>query len=905
VCKEIRRFGYVLCFWLAIVPVVAQTTTVDSLRTLLQTEKNDTIRVVRYNELAREIAALSFAYPVADKRQYFEDALLYADSGLLLSRDVVYQKGEIDLNCTIGVIYYHANKFDEAIRYYEISYEIASQYGTAYDKAVAIYNMGLAYMAEGKFVQSLEYLNLASSLFKDVDNEAWIQDINANTSLIYRQINKPELAIEYGKIALEIAQRRNDANNSALIYANLAESYMDLHDTATSAKFYETAIRYYHNMGNYYQEATLLSAHAVHISDPKKSLELLSESSKLHEQTNPNSFALAGNYKRISGIYKKIGERDSAMHYQGKALQIALLSANPSIITETYIWLGEEALDASDLNKAEHCFLLARKYNKKTGSSIYTVGILNNLSETYKRKGDHRRMFEMAQAAANLSDSLMVIEDNRRLGILQIQYELRVIQEKEELAWQMQAEKQNQNIRRRRNIILVLLSVALIIIVSAAKLISSFRAIRKKNKLLQTSHEEMLLIQEQLRLSNDELDMYKKYLEEMVLTKAAEQARKDMQLYGLSNNLPGGFIYRKIVHADGNEQLSYISSNVKKMYGVSSDTLIGRGNFYSVWDANEDGLVEKLKEKEAACAEKMLPFKYEFSATKDGETIWLLTCSFPHAAENGSIIWDGFVIDISKQKEAEHTLNIAKEKAEEADLQKSVFLSNMSHEIRTPMNAIMGFIGFVENENLPPAKRSLFIKTIRKSVDQLLSLVENIIDISKLEIQQLKIYPAEFALNDLMKELEDFFIPQIPPNKALYFQFDDSQSFEHDHIYNDRARIKQILLNLIENAIKYTEKGVVRFGYQQADDPDEVLFFVEDTGIGIPEDQQEIIFEYFRQSAETELKPKYGGIGLGLSISKGLIECTKGRIWVKSTLNEGSTFFLTMKKRLEPETTDG
>jgi PAS domain S-box-containing protein len=589
---------------------------------------------------------------------------------------------------------------------------------------------------------------------------------------------------------------------------------------------------------------------------------------------------LSDAYGKLGDIYRNFGKKDSA---------------------EIYIRMGTEALAEKRFDRAEQYFLLAQKYDSNTVSSSTTVTILNRLSETYREKGNPKKMFETAQLAAALHDSLTVAEDKRRLEILQTQNELKEIREQKEMELRMQAEEQQQEISRRRKLIIFSIVILIFLSFLLAKLVLNYRSIRRKNLMLQESHEEMLQIQEQLRLSNNELDMYKEYLEDMVQKKAAEQAQKDMQLYGLGNNLPGGFIYRKVVDRDGKEQLSYISRNVQQLYGVSADTLIGGNNFYSLWGGEEEKFVEELRAKEMEYGQKMTAFRHEFSVVKDGKSIWLMTCAFPHNEKDGSITWDGLVIDITRQKEAERTLEAAKEKAEEADRLKSVFLSNMSHEIRTPMNAIMGFIGFVENENLPSGKRNKYIETIRRSVEQLLKLVENIIDISKLEIQQIKIHPIEFELNVLMRELEESFTGKMPEDKMIHLQLDDSHFLEDDRMFNDRMRLKQVLRNLIENAVKYTEKGYVCFGYRQSENPDELIFFVEDTGIGIPENQQEIIFEYFRQGSDAELKPKYGGTGLGLSISKGLVECMQGRIWVESTLDRGSTFFFTAKKHLIPD----
>ncbi|MDR2037968.1 MAG: tetratricopeptide repeat protein [Bacteroidales bacterium] len=880
---------------------IAQTSKIDSLRVMLHKEKTDTGRIMLYNKIAREISTSAYVNVYQGEQQYYDTAYYYADSGLVLSQNIDFLKGEIEITRTMGAIYYYAGRHDEAIHYFEESYEKASQLGSAYEKAAAMYNIGYTYRAQEKYIQALEYLNIASSLFQ-VDDQEWMLDIKRLMSQIYKDISENELSIEYGKDALDIAWSIGDTLSAASISYNLAAPYLALNDTATSIQLYETAIEYFQRIDNYQMEATVLRDYAFNITaktDPQKTLELLSEASSLYEQINPNNFALAYTYQGISDIYKRSGKKDSTVYYQNKALQKALSSELPSTIAHIYMWVGTDALESGQLDKAERSFLTAQKYNRETGTASVEVQILNKLSDIYLKKGNPEKAFKVKRLSVHLHDSLVSVESKRRLDILQIQYELKEIQEQKELEWQMQAEQQNQSIIRRRKIIVLSLIALALMAILLTKLIANYRQIKKKNSLLQESHEEMLQIQEQLRLSNNELNMYKDYLEDMVQKKTAEQAEKDMQLYSMSNNLSGGFIYRKIISEDGKEHLSYISSNVEKLFGISPELLMnGHRDLFSYLD---EGGSEAIKKKEREYAIKLQPFRHEFHLTQNGKSIWLYNHEFPHIDDKKNVVWDGLVIDITKQKEVEQSLNIAKEKAEEADRLKSVFLANMSHEIRTPMNAIMGFIGFVENERLSPDKRKIYISTIHNSVSQLLQLVENIIDISKLEIQQIKIFPAEFELNELMKEIENLFILQLGENTALFFHLDDRHFLKDDTVKNDRTRIRQVLYNLVENAIKYTEKGYIRFGYKETDDPSELLFFVEDTGIGIPEDQQEVIFEYFRQGTEIELKPKYGGTGLGLSISKGLIGQMGGRIWVESKLGEGSTFFFTVKKHLDTQ----
>ncbi|MBA7534633.1 Autoinducer 2 sensor kinase/phosphatase LuxQ [subsurface metagenome] len=227
--------------------------------------------------------------------------------------------------------------------------------------------------------------------------------------------------------------------------------------------------------------------------------------------------------------------------------------------------------------------------------------------------------------------------------------------------------------------------------------------------------------------------------------------------------------------------------------------------------------------------------------------------------------------------------------AEESDKLKSAFLANMSHELRTPMNAIIAFTNFLKDSDLADNKRDEFLEHITTAGDSLLRLIDDIIDTAKIEAKQLKISINPVNISRLIKETQRVYNKLKVKNNytADLILHIDSQK---DYIINtDSIRVKQILNNLLENAFKYTKKGTIEFGFTHIDDF--IKFYVKDTGVGIPEEKQAIIFERFSQ-IETDLNRKYGGTGLGLTISKNLSELLGGHLWVESTSGKGSTFYM-------------
>ncbi len=243
---------------------------------------------------------------------------------------------------------------------------------------------------------------------------------------------------------------------------------------------------------------------------------------------------------------------------------------------------------------------------------------------------------------------------------------------------------------------------------------------------------------------------------------------------------------------------------------------------------------------------------------------------------------------VEKNKELE-TQIMERKIAEESDKLKSAFLANMSHELRTPMNAIIAFSNFLREPDLPESKRDEYLDHISNAGDNLLHLIDDIIDIAKLEAKQLKISIGPVNISRMLRELKKVF-QKIKSKSKYKADLVLSIDTKNDYIINtDVLRVKQILNNLIENAFKYTPHGIIEFGVKLTEEG--MLFFVKDTGIGIPYEKQDKIFDRFLQ-IDSELNRKFGGTGLGLAISKNLAELLGGRIWVESEPDKGSAFYV-------------
>jgi len=236
-----------------------------------------------------------------------------------------------------------------------------------------------------------------------------------------------------------------------------------------------------------------------------------------------------------------------------------------------------------------------------------------------------------------------------------------------------------------------------------------------------------------------------------------------------------------------------------------------------------------------------------------------------------------------------------KNKAEEQEKMKSAFLANIVHEICSPMNSIKGFAELLQCEDLTKEEKIKYAKIISRCSDNLLNLVHDILDFSKIEAGKLSIVERPGNLSELFNEIYELFnLPDIPYHSGtVELKYHLELAPEECLIDADFLRIRQILVNLISNALKFTEKGHVIFGCCLID-PQTLCFTVEDTGIGIAPEQHAVIFEQFRQVNNPESAKRHIGTGLGLSIVKSLVELMNGEIWLDSTVGIGSTFYFTL-----------
>ncbi|NJK87082.1 MAG: response regulator, partial [Bacteroidales bacterium] len=277
---------------------------------------------------------------------------------------------------------------------------------------------------------------------------------------------------------------------------------------------------------------------------------------------------------------------------------------------------------------------------------------------------------------------------------------------------------------------------------------------------------------------------------------------------------------------------------------------------------------------------------------KNGEVFWEHATISPILNAQGEIInYMKVSQNITKQVNIKEQLQIEKQRAEEADKLKSSFLANMSHEIRTPMNAIIGFGQLLNDPWITEDQKQEYIQVINLQGEHLLTLINDIIDISKIEVKGLLLREEICNVRDLVMDLKSFFSQNRINAIDIKTLIPDER---HNHvILADATRLRQVLTNLIGNAVKFTSSGYVEFGYAFQEE-EYIRFFVKDTGIGIPLSKMEKIFNRFYQVENQNKDTLTRGTGLGLAIAKALVHLMGGKIWVESEEYVGSTFYFTI-----------
>jgi len=419
------------------------------------------------------------------------------------------------------------------------------------------------------------------------------------------------------------------------------------------------------------------------------------------------------------------------------------------------------------------------------------------------------------------------------------------------------------------------------------------------------------------------------FMKDITAHKQAEASleKTESRLANLLRHVPG-VLYQLLVQSDGTGTFVYVSESSRHILGYEPFEFQDDVSLASRCVHPDDRKI--LQEAMQNPGEELVPFRFELRClTKSTDIKWVMLSSAPERLENGDVLWNGLLTDITELKTAEakikqlnddlaqrisvlaavnqeleiitHKLEVAYDQALEASKLKSEFVANISHEVRTPISAVIGMAELLLDSNLSPEQRQ-FAKIVGDSAQSLLTIINDILDFSKMEAGRIELESIDFNINGIVKGCLDW-LESVAKDKKIHFETVLDANVPR-LVKGDPLRVRQVLLNLASNAVKFTNHGTVKLSTRLikslAEGDQEIAlvrFEIEDTGIGLSESAKNRLFQPFSQ-ADGSTTRKYGGTGLGLSISKRLVELMDGEIGVESQENKGSRFYFTVPFKL-------
>ena len=688
-----------------------------------------------------------------------------------------------------------------------------------------------------------------------------------NIGIIYHNLGDFQQSIDFHLRSLDFKISSGDSVGIANSYNNIGTIYYDLNNYEKSSEYFNKALELSLKLGNDFTVQSVmnnLGMISLETGNLEKAIDYFNQSIRFGERID-NTNGVADSYHNLGQayFYLKKYEKAIGLYQKANALYDKLGIENGNTLNN----LGQVYLELDYYKQAHDYLNTALKMAKENNQFILLRNVYQNLSVLYERTGDFKRAHENYMLFNQYDDSIKSQSYSNLIEELITKNKLE--KQKEQFEKTILALEKSELEVKRTNIqvyaFLIGLVATLIFIFIVLRLL---RQKNKSNQALSQQNEEILRSQEIIKKINKALSDNEEKLRSVFDVSPFTILILDVNKNIIDCNDTSGRMFKtKDKHEILNQKVEnfivFPEDNKTDLLPLINSNQLNKAQF-------------NIK-----CADHST-----FKAELTGRVIQAMSGS-----EKTYLI---VISDISERLKIIENLNNAKLQAEEADRLKTAFLANMSHEIRTPMNSIIGFSNLLNDDDINAVKKNEYISHIQQSSRLLLNLIDDIIDISKIEAGQLNFNLSSFKLNEVVietfmmfkeanvrKEL-DFILTLPPGGNAIICK-------------NDPLRLKQVLTNLIGNAEKFTKSGFIDVSYKiiKKETKNLAEFAIRDSGIGIPADKQDIIFDRFRQIDDSQTR-NFGGTGLGLAISKKLIESMMGNIWVESSPGKGSTFYFTI-----------
>ncbi|MCF8378406.1 MAG: tetratricopeptide repeat protein [Bacteroidales bacterium] len=803
-------------------------------------------------------AEVSFPQNYEEKRSEIDSLLFVLPTSV--------DEAKVDILLQLSTIYLSIS-MDSSKEYARMALKNAKEINLNPKMAEAYKILGNISYYKGTYGNVVSYYDSSLSIYILGNDSTGQSKVLNNMGIIYRNLGDFQRSIDYHLKSLQLKISLKDSAGIANSYNNIGSIYFELKNFGKSNDYFSKALDISMKLDNDKNIMSVLNnlgMISIEVQNPEKAVAYFEQAIVFGERAG-NEIGLAdlfhnmglanyqmGNYIQALDYYKSANEK-----YQNLGVYSAVTMNN---IGQVYIELDYYKQALSYLTEA-------LSFAKKNKQFIVLRDLYQNISVAYLRTGDYQNAYLNFEIFNQYDDSIKNQSYSSKIEELAIRNQLEQQNEKIENT-RLALEKSELDIKRR-NLLIYVIIIGLVGVSIFAVII--LRLLRQKNRAHETLFQQ-----------NTEILRSQKIIKKInkALTENEEKLRSIFEISPYA-----------ILILDADHMIVDCNETSGKMFMLKNKRELLSNKFESFVkfsDDNPKDILISIQKGEVSKEqfEFVRPDKSTFYAEVSGRNL--------KDTNDKTATYLLVITDISERLEFISNLKEAKNKAEESDKLKTAFLANMSHEIRTPMNSIIGFSNLLNDTDEDPQRKKEYIAHILQSSNLLVNLIDDIIDISKIEAGQLNFNAKLFNLNDLVREVFLGF-SESNTNPDLSYALFLPPGSENVNCKTDPLRLRQILTNLLGNATKFTNSGSIELSYKIIESkPKGMLeFSVKDTGIGIPLDKQEIIFERFRQVDSFQTKG-IGGTGLGLAISKKLVELMGGTIWVESELGKGAEFCFTM-----------